>query len=441
MDTKTAQKQLVSLITEHLSDSIPVTRILTYKPSSSGAVTGRFESSGRVYNFMFNGVEARYKPAMNADSALFSDYYLERFDAAPRVASGKPRALPKCTSKSYSCKGQKGVACIPLTNHCKMANTAIGNERLGKIKSMSKFLAANGEDTTKTEATRAKIVEGRMALAVENRAKRTPKSLAKAVEVAPVKTAKVATTKKNVAKPKTEKVVKTKKEIIESDQGIEVKPVPKFKETLGEGTFAKVHLTESNTAFKEFKEFGFDVPDTRSDEVQFAKEMEKLGVGVKVLSVSKKDGKIIGYEMEAIKGSDNPKPETTNYAVSVDVEDARGEPTLLHMAKLHLNGLAHNDLHDGNIMVTSKGDTKFIDAGCMSKGNKEDILLEAACMCYAGSKNKHPQGSIGYKLFEVVHDLYKKRKEIKENYSGGEQKALYDQLHDEYVSKLKDLVK
>ena len=201
MDTKTAQKQLVSLITEHLSDSIPVTRILTYKPSANGAVTGRFESSGRVYNFMFNGMEARYKPAMNADSALFSDYYLERFDAVVAPVKGA-RALPNCTSKSYSCKGDKGVGCVPLTKHCRMGSSAIGNERLGKIKSMSKSLAANGEDTEKVEATRAKIVEGRMAMAVENRAKREPKSLAKAA-VGPVK---APTAKK-------EKVVKPKKEI------------------------------------------------------------------------------------------------------------------------------------------------------------------------------------------------------------------------------------
>ena len=178
MDTKTAQKQLVSLITEHLSDSIPVTRILTYKPSANGAVTGRFESSGRVYNFMFNGMEARYKPAMNADSALFSDYYLERFDAVVAPVKGA-RALPNCTSKSYSCKGDKGVGCVPLTKHCRMGSSAIGNERLGKIKSMSKSLAANGEDTEKVEATRAKIVEGRMAMAVENRAKREPKKVEK----------------------------------------------------------------------------------------------------------------------------------------------------------------------------------------------------------------------------------------------------------------------
>lgn len=176
MDIKTAQKQLVPLITEHLSESIPVTRILTYKPSSNGAVTGRFEAQGRVYNFVFNGMDARYKPAMNTDSALFSEYYLERFDTAPTKVRGV-RALPKCTSKSYSCKGGKGIACIPLTNNCRMANTAIGNERLVKIKAMSKFLAANGEDAAKIEATRAKIVEGRMALAAENRAKREPKKI------------------------------------------------------------------------------------------------------------------------------------------------------------------------------------------------------------------------------------------------------------------------
>lgn len=194
MDTKTAQRQLVSLISQHLSDSIPVTRILTYKPSKNGAVTGRFESLGRVFNFVFNGQSVRYKPAMNADSTLFSEYYLERFDAAPVTPRGT-RALPKCTSKSYSCKGAKGVACIPLTNNCRMANTAIGNERLDKIKGLSRFLTENGEDNSKVETARAKIVEQRMALAVENRAKRQPKDL----NVPVMKTTKTVKAKKSKA--------------------------------------------------------------------------------------------------------------------------------------------------------------------------------------------------------------------------------------------------
>lgn len=140
MDTKTAQRQLVSLISQHLSDSIPVTRILTYKPSKNGAVTGRFESLGRVFNFAFNGQDVRYKPAMNMDSALFSEYYLEHFDAAPKTPRGT-RALPKCTSKSYSCKGAKGVGCVPLTKSCRLESDAIGKERLNKIKKLSSDLA------------------------------------------------------------------------------------------------------------------------------------------------------------------------------------------------------------------------------------------------------------------------------------------------------------
>ena len=69
-----------------------------------------------------------------------------------------------------------------------MANTAIGNERLKKIKGLAQFLSANGEDTARVEATRAKIIEGRMTLAAENRAKRTPKKVEKIVaKVEPVK--------------------------------------------------------------------------------------------------------------------------------------------------------------------------------------------------------------------------------------------------------------
>jgi len=191
MDIKTAQRQLIALITSHLNESIPVTRILTYKPSSNGAVTGRFESSGRVYNFVFNGRDARYKPALNADSALFSEYYLDsykqHFDAV--VAPVKStRALPKCTSKSYSCKGNVGVRCLPLTQNCKMGTSDIGNERLSKIKKLSSELAEsvmfdiepdpkNQKNLANLQKSQAAIVEKRMALAAENRAKREPKNL------------------------------------------------------------------------------------------------------------------------------------------------------------------------------------------------------------------------------------------------------------------------
>jgi hypothetical protein len=182
MDTKASQKQLIGLITEHLSESIPVTRILTYKPDKSGAVTGRFESLNRVYNFVFKGEDVRYKPAGSMDSALFSDYYLERFDAAPVVVKGT-RALPKCTSQSYSCKGQKGVACITLTKSCKIDPDAIGRERLNKIKKLSSDLAdavmfdfepdpTNQKKLADLEKNQAKIVEKRMALAAEKRLKR-----------------------------------------------------------------------------------------------------------------------------------------------------------------------------------------------------------------------------------------------------------------------------
>jgi hypothetical protein len=140
MDTKTAQKQLIGLITQHLSESIPVTRILTYKPDKNGSVSGKFESLNRVFNFVFSGNDVRYKPAGNMDSALFSEYYLQRFDAAPATPRGT-RALPKCTSKSYSCKGAKGVACITLTKGCKLETDAIGKERLNKIKGLSSSLA------------------------------------------------------------------------------------------------------------------------------------------------------------------------------------------------------------------------------------------------------------------------------------------------------------
>lgn len=174
MDTKAAQRQLVGLITQHLSESIPVTRILTYKPDKNGSVSGKFESLNRVFNFVFSGNDVRYKPAMNADSALFSELYLRRFDAAPATPRGT-RALPKCTSKSYSCKGNVGVRCLPLNQNCKIGNSAIGNERLNKIKNLSKLLVEGGNFSSRLESDKDKIMEQRMALAVENRVKKGAK--------------------------------------------------------------------------------------------------------------------------------------------------------------------------------------------------------------------------------------------------------------------------
>lgn len=210
MDTKAAQKQLVGLITQHLSESIPVSRILTYKPDKSGSVTGRFESLNRVFNFVFNGDDVKYKPAMNADSALFSKYYLQRFDSAPVTPKGS-KTLPKCTSISYSCKGEKGVRCLPLTQNCKIGTDAIGKERLNKIKVLSKTLADSGEDNSKIEAAKAKLVEQRMKLAVENRVKRVPKSLGGEVAVE-IKSSPKKAVKDKVAKPKKEKLIKTENE-------------------------------------------------------------------------------------------------------------------------------------------------------------------------------------------------------------------------------------
>ena len=186
MDTLTAQKQIVGLITDHLSESIPVTRILNYKPDKSGSVTGKFESLNRVFNFVFDGVNVKYKPAMNVDSALFSEYYLKRFDAAPATVKGA-RALPKCTSKSYSCKGNVGVRCLPLNQSCKLANTAIGNERLSKIKKMSQMLADKGHFSSRLEGAKDELIKKRMALAVENRAKKIKSANTKSAPDANVK--------------------------------------------------------------------------------------------------------------------------------------------------------------------------------------------------------------------------------------------------------------
>ena len=172
------QKQLVGLLTEQLALQISNPTILSYKPSSSGVLTGKVSSLGRVFNFIVQGNTVSVKPsAGRTDSALFSRLYLEAADRLDAVRSAK-QLNPNCGAKSYRCKGDKGVGCIPVTNHCRRTETdAISKERLLKIRALTKDLASSGGDTAKLSDAEASVKSGRQALSEKNRSERTPKKL------------------------------------------------------------------------------------------------------------------------------------------------------------------------------------------------------------------------------------------------------------------------
>lgn len=175
------QRQLVGLLTEQLAQQINNPTILSYKPSSDGVLTGKASSFGRVFNFIVKGNTVSVKPAMNTDSALFSKLYLEAND---RLDASGGRLNPNCGAKSYRCKGDKGVGCIPVTNHCrKTAGDAIGKERLLKIRALTKELAASGADTAKLSAAEASVKSGRQALTEQNKQARTPKKRISSKEI------------------------------------------------------------------------------------------------------------------------------------------------------------------------------------------------------------------------------------------------------------------
>lgn len=120
---------LKALLTAQLSAQLIKPTILNYKPSTDGKVTGKARSGDRVFNFIINGYKVLVKPSANMDSDLFSRLYL-RLDGT--------RSNPSCTAKTYSCKGDKGIGCIPLTKHCERdERSTIGRERLTKIKALS----------------------------------------------------------------------------------------------------------------------------------------------------------------------------------------------------------------------------------------------------------------------------------------------------------------
>jgi predicted Ser/Thr protein kinase len=144
---------------------------------------------------------------------------------------------------------------------------------------------------------------------------------------------------------------------------------------IGKGFFGQVFRI-GNLAFKRV-EFGV----LNANEYYIAKEAGEMGLGPKIHGVKyiedsvKLEKKSLVMSMDFVEGKtlDDMIKE-----VAKDSPERIGEmfdAVLGKMSKMHLAGIAHNDLHTKNI-IYSEGTLKFIDYGLASVGNYQKIVRE-----------------------------------------------------------------
>ena len=125
-DLKALQKKIATLLYEQLSQYFNQVQILSYKPSASGRVTGKFIGDRRNYNFVLDNNQIQYLPSGQA-----------------KMDSAIARSNVQCTGSNHPCKGEKGTRCVPDTQSCKQRETTEkGLARLKEIASASKEITA-----------------------------------------------------------------------------------------------------------------------------------------------------------------------------------------------------------------------------------------------------------------------------------------------------------
>ena len=137
--------------------------VLSFEVADNGDISGKFEDAwnGRIFSYSVQKNRIGYKPALTLDRAdslaaaklfdIFSSGYTSMQVRRDAVKSGKK---PRCTAVSYSC----GRACIQLKNTCWInssgqrvkkaggAVASISQGRIDKLRTLAKYLAANGNN-------------------------------------------------------------------------------------------------------------------------------------------------------------------------------------------------------------------------------------------------------------------------------------------------------
>jgi hypothetical protein len=134
-------------------------------------------------------------------------------------------------------------------------------------------------------------------------------------------------------------------------------------EVIGRGAYGRVYQ-KGDQAVK----YGITLSES---EYAIGKQAENLGIGPKVYGRNKVDG-VIGMSMEFLPGDPLVK---INPLADKKIDGEHFDQILGLMGKMHTNGIAHRDLHTGN-MILGKDGLKAIDFGASVSSNPEEIIKE-----------------------------------------------------------------
>lgn len=360
--------------------------VLSFEVADNGDITGKFEDAwnGRIFSYSVQKTRIGYKPALTLDRVdssaakqfdLFSSGYTSLAVRQDAIKNGKK---PRCTAVSYSC----GKICLSLQNTCWInsagqkvkkaggAVVSISQGRIDKLRTLAKYLAANGNNKW-SKYGRAETLTAKANNLETKRASLFTKNTKEQAKVSEQKTSDIS---KKVGfefppyDPKTRQI-----------------PL-KYKQ-IGDGISGEVYLDTRDSQKPKALKYAqaTDEPLT----IDTAKVMGDLGIAPKIYGSIFEKGKVNAIAMEYLDGyrtlgggdemyyEQKEEKGETDWAEREKNSDIITKNILVIGKIAHDNGFAPSDLHEENLMYNPKTlEVKFIDIDDSAKATYKDIATQ-----------------------------------------------------------------
>ncbi|MEG4149023.1 hypothetical protein [Microcoleus sp. Pol12B5] len=331
--------------------------VMSFEIAESGDISGKFKDAwnGRIFTYSVEKSRIGYKPALTLDRVdsasaklfdVFSAGYASLTTNTDAIKNGKK---PRCTAVSYSC----GKICLSLQNTCWInsagqkvkkaggAVASISQGRIDKLRTLARYLAANGNNKWSKYGTSKKL-ESKANLLEKQRA--------------------------NLFKRKANSAKKTSNFNFPPYDAKTRQLPPEYK-LIGDGISGNVYLDKRDSRNPKALKYAkaTDEPLT----INAAKAMGDLGIAPKVYGAIFEEGKVNAIAMEYLDGyktlgggSDLYKEEEEEEQEFLqEKESDLLVKNILKITKIaHDNGFTPPDMHQENLMYNPKTfDVKFID--------------------------------------------------------------------------------
>ena len=176
-------------------------------------------------------------------------------------------------------------------------------------------------------------------------------------------------------------------------------------EIIGSGAYGRVYR-KGDRAVKYGTGIGKRISES---EYAIGKKVAELGIGPKVYGRNNTDsGEAMA--MEFIEGETLVARYKGDFRRDRSLNGEAFDQTLQVMATLHREGIAHNDLHQANVIQGSKG-VKVIDFGRATQNNPQDIFKELLKPPFLQWKIKGADGTIAESALNTPNSRYRAKYE------------------------------